>query len=65
MFQLQYLNPITGKCSTRYFRTEDGIRKHISKFRCVLPYVIDNLDDHLSIYGCYYPFDDLFDEVCE
>lgn len=65
MFKLYYLNPYNNHASSRFFRTIKGMQEHIKKFNCVLPYCYEDDVEHIYVHGCFYPLDQLFDEVTE
>lgn len=46
MLQLQYLNPITGKCVCRYFKTYKGMIKHMSQYLSETEFIFIDMDIH-------------------
>lgn len=46
MLQLQYRHPISGKCNCRYFKTYEGMFRHIAKYNTFISYCyIDDEED--------------------
>lgn len=60
MYEIRFVNPITGLRQTKYFHHYPNLEDYVRKFRCPLTYEVkDDDEDNFEIK--YYPGESYYD----